>query len=165
MLLKPLIATLLVSGASMLAVPPVRDTGEVGSRRVAVDSAEVAASVASFHAALARSDSAGAMALLAPDAMIIESGDSETRAEYQAHHLSADIALTKALPGIRGKLAVTVNGSTAWTFGTSTTKGDYKGRQINSVGAETMVLTKTPAGWRIRSIHWSSHSQRPPASD
>ena len=73
------------------------------------------------------------------------------------------MAVASTVNSFHKALAVTVEGSTASTVGTSTTKGDNKGRQINSVGVETMVLTKTAAGWRIRSIHWSSHAQRSPA--
>ncbi len=160
MLLKFLIATVLISSASMLTVPSVRDTGEVGSARSTVDSAGVAAIVASFHSALAHSDSAGVLALLAPDALILESGDIETRAEYRSHHLAADIAFTAAVPSTSGPLKVFVSGSTAWTVRTSLTQGDYKGRFINSAGVESMVLTRSAGKWQIRSIHWSSHTRR-----
>ena len=63
------------------------------------DSAAVAATVQRFHAALAAADSAGAMALLAPEVVILESGDSESRAEYRAHHLAADIEFARAVHG------------------------------------------------------------------
>src|SRR5687768_2820649 len=47
-----------------------------GSVRVApaTDSADIVAVIERFHAALASGDSAGALALLAPDAVILESG-------------------------------------------------------------------------------------------
>ena len=130
------------------------------------DSAAVAAAVTAFHGALNSGDSARALALLAPDATILESGGVESRAEYRSHHLPADIEFAKAVASKRGPLVVTVSGSTAWTTNASTTEGEFRGRRINSTGAETMVLTKEPAGWLIRSIHWSSATRRttPPAT-
>ena len=160
MLLKLLIATALASSASLFTARQVRDTGEVGALHSTADSAAAAAVVTSFHNALANSDSAVVLALLSLDATILESGEVETRNEYRSHHLAADIAFTKALPGTSGPLQVYVNGSTAWTIRTTLTQGDYKGRSINSAGVESMVLTRSGGTWQIRSIHWSSHARR-----
>ncbi len=128
------------------------------------DSAAVVAVVDSFHTALSTGDSVAALRLLAPDAVILESGSMETRAEYRSHHLAGDIAFSKAVKDKRGAMTVRVEGATAWTIGTSITEGQYNGRAINSAGAESMVLTKSANAWRIRSIHWSSRTRRAPAS-
>ncbi|MEO8193596.1 MAG: DUF4440 domain-containing protein [Gemmatimonadales bacterium] len=128
---------------------------------VHADSAAVAGTVNAFHRALSSGDSAAALAALAGDAVVLESGELETRAAYRSHHLAGDIAFAKAVRSERGPLNVTVEGNTAWTTATSTTQGAYNGRQINSAGAESMVLTRSKDVWRIRSIHWSSRTQRP----
>ncbi|HSU15135.1 nuclear transport factor 2 family protein [Longimicrobium sp.] len=125
--------------------------------RTSADSAAVANTVARFHAALATADSAGALALLAPDVEVLESGDRETRAEYRAHHLAADIEFARAVRSERGPTRVRVRGDVAWASATSVTRGRFRGRDVNSAGAELMVLIRTPAGWRIAAIHWSSH--------
>ena len=57
-----------------------------------VDSAAVVATVARFHGALASGDSVAATALLTEDALIVETGEIETKDEYVRHHLGADIA-------------------------------------------------------------------------
>ncbi|CAN5141136.1 hypothetical protein BH09GEM1_BH09GEM1_19770 [soil metagenome] len=124
------------------------------------DSADVAATVARFHAALAAGDSAAALSLLAPDALIVESGDVQTRAEYRAHHLPADIAFAAAVPSTRRVVDVTVRGDVAWVTATSVTQGDWRGRPINSAGAELTVLSRTKDGWLIQAVHWSSHARR-----
>ena len=129
--------------------------------RSAADSAEVAATVDRFHRALAAADSAGALALLTQDVQILESGGKEDRAEYRSHHLSSDIAFAAAVPSQRGATAVRVHGDVAWATSTSTTEGTFRGRAINSAGAELMVLVRTPDGWRIAAIHWSSRNRRP----
>jgi ketosteroid isomerase-like protein len=128
------------------------------------DSASVVSVIERFHATLTSGDSLGAMALLAPDAVILESGGVETRAEYQSHHLQGDISYAKSMKSTRGPIRVSVRGDVAWASSTSTTTGESRGRQVNSVGAELMVLTRTAEGWRISAIHWSSRAQRPPAS-
>lgn len=125
------------------------------------DSAAVAAAVHRYHAALAAGDSAAALALLAPDAVILESGGVESRAEYRSHHLPADIEFARAVRSEQGPIRVRVQGDVAWASSTSTTQGEFRGRAINSAGAELMVLTRTPQGWRIAAIHWSSRTRRP----
>ena len=129
-------------------------------RRAHDDSASAVASVERFHVALAAGDSAGALALLAPDALIVESGDVQTRAEYRAHHLLADIAFAASVPSKRVVTNVSVRGDVAWVTATSVIQGDYRGRAINSIGAELTLLSREPSGWEIRAVHWSSHAKR-----
>ena len=147
------LASVAVTGADSVrhASPPAR---------VAADSAIVVATVARFHAALAAGDSATALGLLALDALIIESGDVQTRAEYRTHHLPADIMFAAAVPGTRTITHVTISGDVAWIAATSVTQGTYRDRPVNSVGAELTVLSRTSSGWQIRAVHWSSHTKR-----
>ena len=123
------------------------------------DSADVAAAVARFHAALATGDSTGALALLTPDAQILESGGAETLAEYRSHHLSSDIGYARAVTTQRGATAVRVQGDAAWAASTSTSTGTFRMRPVAAAGAELMVLVRTPQGWRIAAIHWSSRDR------
>lgn len=120
------------------------------------ESQSVVSTVAEFHDALRRGDGAAAMNLLAPDAMILESGGIETRAEYESHHLSADMSFAKAVPSTRSDVRVQVDGNTAWVTSASKTEGSFNDRPINPRGAELVILTKTADGWRIRVVHWSS---------
>ena len=150
------------SAVRLLAIPILFATVPLFAQETAkatstsADSIAVAKVVAEFHHALSSGDSSAVLRLLAQDAVILESGDVESRAEYRSHHLQADIEFAKAVPSTPAPLQVTVRGNVAWTATTNTTKGEFKGRAIDSTGAESMVLTKEAAGWRIRSIHWSS---------
>lgn len=128
------------------------------------DSSAVVSAINAFHEALSAGDSTRALGLLANDVMILESGGTETRADYRSHHLAGDIAFAKAVKSEPGPLKVNIEGNTAWTTGTSVTKGEFSGRQINSAGAESTVLTRTKTGWKIRSIHWSSRAVRKPVA-
>lgn len=133
-------------------------TGAV-AQAVPDDSAAVARTVAAYHDALARGDSAAALRLLAPDAVILEAGGRESLAEYRSHHLAADIEFARAVPSRRGPVEVTLAGNTAWAASTSEARGSFNGRPVDSRGAELMVLTRSPTGWVIRAIHWSSRSR------
>lgn len=133
--------------------------GIAPAQSAADDSATVGRAVAAYHDALERGDSAAALRLLAPDAVVLESGGSETLAEYRAHHLPADIEFARAVPSRRGAVRVTVAGDVAWAASTSETRGTFRDRPIDSRGAELMVLTRAPSGWVIRAIHWSSRSR------
>jgi ketosteroid isomerase-like protein len=120
------------------------------------DAAAVEATVRGFHQALATGDAKGALRLLAADAVILESGERETRDEYAAHHLSADIEFARAVPMQRGPLQVSVSGNTAWAVSTGKLQGTFQARAIDMAMAELMVLSRTASGWEIRAIHWSS---------
>lgn len=126
--------------------------------QAASDSAAVVQAIESYHAALADADTAAAMALLTTDAIILESGGMETRAEYRSHHLPADIAFARAAPRERASIVVRIHGDMAWAASTSVVRGTFREREIDSRGAELMVLRRTPEGWLIEAIHWSSRS-------
>lgn len=85
--------------------------------------------------------------------MILESAGVESRAEYRSHHFASDIEFAHAV-------RVRVQGDAAWATSTSTTQWQFRGRAVNSAWAELMVLTRTPNGWRIAAIHWSSRTRR-----
>ena len=124
------------------------------------DSAAVASVIERFHAALASGDSAAALALLAPDVTVLESGGVETLEEYRSHHLPGDIQFARAVPRSRAPIKVTLAGDMAWAISTGVTQGEFRGRAINSNSAELMVLTRSGGGWLIRAIHWSSRARR-----
>jgi ketosteroid isomerase-like protein len=132
--------------------PPASLSPEARAASVIVDA---------FHAALKRGDTKSAAALLADDALVFESGGVERgKAEYASHHLPADAVFAKAVASSVTRRIGGVEGRTAWIASESTTKGTYKAKPINSVGAETMVLRRDPAGWRIVHIHWSSKNRK-----
>jgi ketosteroid isomerase-like protein len=124
------------------------------------DSASVASVIERFHAALASGDSAAAVALLAPDVTVLESGGLETLEEYRSGHLPGDIQFARAVPRSRAPIKVTIAGEVAWATSTGVTQGEFRGRAVNSSSAELMVLTRSGGAWLIRAIHWSSRARR-----
>jgi ketosteroid isomerase-like protein len=131
-------------------------------RQGATDSSEVAKAVEAYHAAEAAGDSAAMLALLDEDALILESGGIETKVDFRSHHIAADIAYIRAVQIVRSPIRVRTRGDAAWATSTSTAQGNVNGRAVNSAGAELMVLARTPSGWKITAIHWSSRARRTP---
>lgn len=153
--MNPRIPALLVAGA-LFTAPLAARSQEHADHMAMSDSADVAAVVTAFHAALAAQDGPGALAMLDPEARILEGGSIETAEDYAAGHLTADMAFAAAVPRERGPMEVRVVGEVAWAASTSRTKGTYRGREIDSRGAELVVLKRSGEGWRIVAIQWSS---------
>ena len=133
-----------------------------GSRVVGQQSSEiqVTAVVDAFHAALAAGDSVTALRHLAPDVTILESGGIEDKEHYRSGHLVADMRFAQAMPRERGEIQVKLLGDVAWAYSTSITQGRIGDREINSQGAELMVLAREDGAWKIKAIHWSSRQRR-----
>jgi len=133
-----------------------------GSRVVGQQSPEiqVVAVVDAYHAALAAGDSVTALGHLAPDVTILESGGVEDKQSYRSGHLAADMRFAQAVPRQRGEIQVRFLGDVAWASSTSITQGRSGDREINSQGAELMVLAREDGAWKITAIHWSSRQRR-----
>ena len=118
-----------------------------------------AAVVDAFHAALRRGDVKAAESFLAENALIFESGGVERgKAEYAAHHLGADAEFSKAVPSTVTRRAGDSVGNLAWVATEGRTNGSFKGKSLNLVTTESMVLRRTGSKWKIVHIHWSSAS-------
>ena len=115
----------------------------------------------SFYGAIKRGDAKAAMSVIADDAMFIESGRLETRAQYETNHLPADIDFEKQVTGKRDPLRITFKDDSAWVIATTTYDGKFEGAPVQFVSAQLMVLTKDADTWKIRSIHWSSRPLEP----
>jgi ketosteroid isomerase-like protein len=118
--------------------------------------AEVATVLESFYSAIKRGDAQAAMNVIAPDAVFIESGRLETRAEYEKNHLPLDIDFERQITGKRSPLRITFAGDTAWIIATTEYDGKIEGGEVSFASSQLMVLTKDADAWKIRSIHWSS---------
>ncbi|MGH7518655.1 MAG: nuclear transport factor 2 family protein [Gemmatimonadales bacterium] len=152
-----LVAPLALVGV-LLAAAAVPDPSSRPSRRdtAPADSAAAVAVVDSLHQRMAAGDSAGVLALLTPDALVLEGGGIETLDEYRSHHLPGDIAFVRAVPSSRSVRQIRVVGDAAWVTSTSESKGAYKGRQLDRLGAELMALRRVDGNWQIAAVHWSS---------
>jgi ketosteroid isomerase-like protein len=133
--------------------------GAAGQSR---DELDVRAVASTFGKALAVGDSSAAIALLHPDVVIFEGGGWESLEDYRKAHLRADMRFLQGLTQETLREVVTISGDIALVTRSSSTKGTSGERTVDSIGAETMVLLRTPSGWKIRHILWSS--RRRPSS-
>ncbi|WP_372783329.1 nuclear transport factor 2 family protein [Phenylobacterium sp.] len=148
---------LLVLASAAAAHPPTPSsdasasgpTADAGAGRVVDD----------FHAALARGDTAAAANLLSAAVIIFEGGTAErSRSEYAGAHLPADAAFEQAIGSKLARRSGGRAGDLAWVASEGQTKGQFKGRDIDRVTTETMVLRRTTEGWKIVHVHWSSRA-------
>ncbi len=123
--------------------------------------AEVTSVVESFYAAIKKGDPAAAMSVIAPDAVFLESGKLETRAEYESNHLPADIEFETQVNGKRQPMQVTFKDDAAWVIALTEYAGTFEGSPVDFISAQLVVLTRDAGTWRIRSIHWSSRPNIP----
>lgn len=117
--------------------------------------------VAAFHAAMDSGDGEAVLAFLTPDAVVFEAGGAEaSRAEFAEHHLQVDMEFAAGTSRELTEQRSGTSGEVAWVLSRARTTGQFRGRDVRRVGAETMLLRRTPAGWRIVHIHWSSRNAR-----
>lgn len=115
------------------------------------------ATVDAFHSALSRGDTKSAAALLADEALIFEEGGAErSKAEYVSKHLPADAAFSQVVASRVAKRMSGSNGALAWVASEGRLIGNYKGKAVDRLSTETMLLRRNGASWKIMHIHWSS---------
>jgi ketosteroid isomerase-like protein len=154
-----ILAASIAFGAPLLAHEPTATAAQPAS--LSASARGPAAVVDAFHAALRRGDTRSAATLLAEDALIFESGGAErSKAEYAGHHLAADAAFTQAVPSTVTRRAGKAIGALAWIATEGRLTGTYKGKAIDEVTTETMVLRRVGQSWKITHIHWSSGAKR-----
>jgi len=114
-----------------------------------------------FNRALAAGDVDAVRALLLPDVLIYESGGAETSAEeYAGHHLPADMAFMANVKREPVSQASGGDDRNAWVATRSRLSGRFKDKAIDLDSTETLVMSRTGAGWRITHVHWSSAPHR-----
>lgn len=113
-----------------------------------------------FGKAIASGDLKTVGDLLDPAVLILESGGAErSRDEYLGHHAIADAAFLKgAHQQIKRRIA-RISGETTWVGTESELHATKDGKATTTLSTETMVLNRTPQGWRIVHIHWSSRTK------
>jgi len=154
---------LILAAVLALAAPDAMAQGLVsGPVRIADEATLPAVAVVdAFHAALGSGNAEAVLLLLTEDVMILEEGGAErSREEYAGHHLPADMAYAAATGTEVTRRTAWIEGDIAWVLSEGRTSGQFNGRAVNRLTAETMILQRHADGWRIRHIHWSSRAPR-----
>lgn len=113
-----------------------------------------------FHEALNRGDRQAVLALLAPEVVIREGGETQSREAYAASHLNHDIAFLKEAdirPVDIGSMAM---GDTAMVGSRRQVRTMHDGEQGAVPSSEMLTPKKAPSGWLITQVDWSSQPLR-----
>ena len=156
-----LACALVLGAAGEAAAHPGAPHAAASSSAMTSESQAAAQTVDAFHAALGRGDAAAAGAMLDDTALIFEEGEAEqSKAAYVDGHLPADIAFLKEVRDVVAIRRGAAAGGLAWIATEGRAQGRYHDKAVDRRTTETMVLRRTPQGWRIVHIHWSSHVTR-----
>ena len=157
-----LFCSLLAPAAAAVAAAPAPAPAQAALPASARDAAAV---VDAFHAALRRGDTRAAARLLAPDALIFESGGAErSKAEYAARHLPADAEFAQAVTTVVTRRRGGSAGSLSWVASEGRATGTFRGKSVDRRTVETMLLRRDGGAWKIAHIHWSSAAITAPAA-
>ncbi|HSX60791.1 MAG TPA: nuclear transport factor 2 family protein [Tahibacter sp.] len=122
----------------------------------------VLAVVERFERALAAGDRAAALAQLAPELRVFESGHVErSREEYASEHLGADMEFLKTAQTALKSRRIDVTADSALVLSEIEIRSVRDGRTATRASLETLVLHHGTDGWRIVHIHWSSREISP----
>lgn len=122
---------------------------------------DAARTVDAFHDALVKGDRQAAQALLDDQVQIYEQGWVErAKAEYVAQHLPSDAEFSAATTRAQTARSGVIVGDLAYVASEGEVTGTFKGKAIDSITLETMVLRREQSGWRIVHIHWSSRDAK-----
>ena len=117
---------------------------------------EAARTAIAFQQALRDGNAETARRLLADDVHIYEGKGVERSAdEYAHHHMPGDMAFLKSLSFTPLEHRVREAGDMAYSVAKTRLQGQYKGKDIDLISVETLVLARTGNGWKIVHIHWS----------
>ena len=158
--MKIIVATVFLTFAPALALAH-GDAPSAPAPQADAAIAEPAKTVDAFHDALTKGDRAAALALLDDNVQIYEQGWVErSKAEYASHHLPSDAEYSAATKHATTTRSGMVFGELACVISEGKVTGTFKGKAVDLISLETMTLKRTPAGWRISHIHWSSRATK-----
>ncbi len=134
---------LLISGTTLFA-------------QATTDREQVAKALQNLEDAIVSNDGKTASSLLHDDAVILEGGGIETKAEYLSHHFHSDGKFLSAINREEVSKTIKIEGDVAWVSSKTKMTGTYSGREIDMNSLELAVLKKENGMWKVIALHWSS---------
>lgn len=134
------------------------------SLAVAQDATAVETWLKGYNAAFMAKDLDKLAAFDHPDVTIYEgAGINNGWADYRDRHLGPELKAFSNLQFGHTDLKVTMMPGSQSAYATSryTIKAKMGDRDLDNEGLETLVLTNTPEGWKIRHSHTSGRARRP----
>jgi len=118
---------------------------------------EAEATARAFAAALKNGDRDAVLALLSAQAQINEGGHTQTRSEYAAAHLAADIAFLRKVRIDPVSFGSKASGDSALVGSeTEVHTTSSKGRQVTLRNRELLRLQREGGAWKIVTVRWES---------
>lgn len=158
--MKPILT---VAAIALVLAAPVRSSAQTP----AMDAGSVEAWLKGYDAAFMAKDLAKLATFYHPDVTIYEgTGINNGWADYRDRHLGPELKAFENLQFGHTETKVTLmpGGESAYATSRYTIKAKMGERELDSEGLETLVVVKTPDGWKIRHSHTSSRPvRRPPA--
>ena len=143
-------ALLLLIAVGIFAISLQANEREAGEHPAAVTAAKLGDAIKAGDIDTLRT-------LIGPEVLIFESGGVESSlAEYESHHMPADITFMKDINSEVISRRVIEAGDTAIVMTQSRLTGVYKDKEMDLSSTETLVMEKTDGHWKIVHIHWSS---------
>jgi ketosteroid isomerase-like protein len=99
-----------------------------------------------------------------PDVTIYEgAGVNNGWVDYRDRHLGPELKAFENLEFAHSgtKVSVLPGGESAYAISRYTIKAKMGDRMLDNEGLETLLLVKTPEGWKIRHSHTSGRARRP----
>lgn len=128
------------------------------------DAVAVEAWLKGYDAAFLSKDLNRIAAFYHPDVTIYEgAGINNGWADYRDRHLGPELKAFENLEFAHSGTKVTVlpGGESAYAISRYAIKAKMGERTLDSEGLETLLLIKTPEGWKIRHSHTSGRARRP----
>ena len=156
---------LLIAACLALASPgfasPHQEGAAANADAIPDEARPAVAVVEEFSAALKAGDLERVRALLADDVLVLESGGAErSKQEYFASHAAADAEFLREAHVQVTHRTARLHGDVAWVGTESEMHASKDGAPLTLLGSESMILKRTPEGWRIVHIHWSSRPKK-----
>lgn len=128
------------------------------------DAAAVEAWLKGYDAAFMAKDLDRLATFYHPDVTIYEgAGINHGWADYRDRHLGPELKAFSNLQFGHTETKVTIlpGGQSAYATSRYTIKAKMGERELDSEGLETLLLIRTPEGWKVRHSHTSSRARRP----
>jgi ketosteroid isomerase-like protein len=128
------------------------------------DASSIEALLKAYDAAFLSKDVNKIAAFYHPDVTIYEgAGVNNGWIDYRDRHLGPELKAFENLEFAHSDTKVTVlpGGESAYATSRYTIKAKMGDRMLDNEGLETLLLMKTPEGWKIRHSHTSGRARRP----
>ena len=166
-MMKTITSLVVALGLTVIVVARATATepATAGTQAPGNDAAAIEAWLKGYDAAFMAKDLTRLAAFYHLDVTIYEGGGINNGwADYRDRHLGPELKAFENLEFAHSATKVTVlpGGESAYATSRYTIKAKMGERMLDSGGLETLLLVKTPEGWKIRHSHTSSRPRRPP---